>query len=662
MNASVIDKILQPNANTLLHGEWLVANGLGGFASGSLCGAPMRKYHALLAAALPAPFGRTVMLNYVQDCLILADKREIPLSLLRQGKEFELCPFSLVEFRLEDGLPIWRYEFEDIVLEKSLMLIYQQNTLHISYELIKAGQPIEIKWRPFLHFRTNDQPVNNQIPNESYDVNAHDDEYEIECHDFPPLRLYNIRQHTFTMDLQKIEDVYYEIEAQQGYESVGNLISPGYFLMPLQIEDKLTLIASTEPWKTIHALTPKEAWLTEKMRRKRILNIAGSLTDTATARKLVLASDQFIITPNTRYEDMVRLQAAGEEARTVIAGYPWFTDWGRDTMISLEGLTLTTGRTHIAHSILRTFAYYVKDGLIPNMFPDGEREGLYNTADATLWFFHAADRYIEITKDTDILEMLLPKFIDIVNLHIKGTRFGIKVDTDGLLVQGEEGVQLTWMDAKVGAWVVTPRRGKAVEINALWYNALKLLETWTGQPQPLAEKCYESFNKRFWFDQEQYLYDVVDGEKGNDSALRPNQLFAISLKHPVLERSRWKAVLDRVHKDLLTPVGIRTLSSSNPDFRATYDGDLRSRDAAYHQGTVWPWLLGAFIDVWLKVYPNDTKEASGFLKGLEDHLNTNCIGTIGEIFDACEPYRARGCIAQAWSVAEFLRSLVKINI
>lgn len=656
----IIDKIIRPNKASLLNNEWLLTNGLGGFASSSLCCAPTRKYHALLVAALPVPYGRTVMLNYVEDLLILPDNREVPLSLIRRVDHDIIDQFPLAEFRMENGLPIWRFEYEDIILEKSLLLIHNQNTLHMRYDLKSGEQPVQLKWRPYIHWRTNDQQIDPNM-NEAYDVHAHESQYEITSQNFPPLRLYNNRQHTFTMDLKTLEKVFYEIEAARGYESVESLMSPGYFLMNLQPQEKLSFISSTESWETINAITPKESMEAEKQRRKRILKAAGVPAQYTNVNKLVLAADQFIMIPNSRHQDMVRLQAAGEEARSIIAGYPWFTDWGRDTMISLEGLTLLTGRTQIAHSILVTFAHYIKDGLIPNVFPEGMQKGLYHTSDATLWFFHAVDRYIEFTQDTDILDILLPKFIDIIESHIRGTLFGIKVDHDGLLMQGQEGFQLTWMDAKVGDWVVTPRRGKAVEINALWYNALKLIETWTDKKWDLAQKCYDSFNHRFWFDQGKYLYDVIDGENGNDSSLRPNQLFAISLKHPILESSRWKQVLDIVYQELLTPVGLRTLSRGDPNFKSTYDGDLRSRDASYHQGTVWPWLVGPFIDVWLKVYPNDYERANHFLKGLEDNLNQNCIGTIGEIFDASEPYYSRGCFAQAWSVAEVLRSMMKTN-
>jgi predicted glycogen debranching enzyme len=652
-------KIENPDLQTLLYGEWLVANGLGGFACGSISGAPLRKYHALLLAALPAPYGRTIMLNYVADALILPDNREVSLSLLWEVDKKPEGHFSLIEFSLNEGMPVWKYQFEDIILEKNLFLVHKQNTLHISYKLLSAKTPLAIKWRPYLHFRNHEQHVDQPNKNETYAINVDKDGYSIALPPYPTLRLYNKQNPPFTLDSHTIEKVFYEIEARRGYSSVGSLTSPGYFLTPINLRERITFIASIEPWKTIHVLTPTEAWITEKQRRRTLLRMATPITSSLTASKLVLAADQFIMTPSTRDEDMIRMQAAGEEVRSIIAGFPWFTDWGRDTMISLEGLTLTTGRSKIAHSILRTFAFYIKDGLIPNMFPDGENKALYNTADATLWFFHAVDRYIQLTGDDDILELLLPKFQHIIEHHIKGTLFGIKVDQDGLLMQGQKGVQLTWMDAKVGDWVVTPRRGKAVEINALWYNALKLMDAWTGKPTGLAEQCYESFNNRFWYEKGQYLYDVIDGENGDDPALRPNQLFAISLKHPVLEKSRWKPVLDIVHKDLLTPVGLRTLSPSHPDFKTNYDGDLRARDAAYHQGTVWPWLLGPFIDVWLKVYPNDFDTAHQFLKGLEEHLESNCMGTIGEVFDACDPYHARGCFAQAWSVAEFLRTYVK---
>jgi predicted glycogen debranching enzyme len=334
-------------------------------------------------------------------------------------------------------------------------------------------------------------------------------------------------------------------------------------------------------------------------------------------------------------------------------------------MISLEGLTLCTGRQREAGYILRTFGHYVRDGLIPNMFPEGTKEGLYHTADATLWFFHAIHRYVRLTGDRSTLKGLLPTLQSIVDHHVRGTRFGIVVDpNDGLLRQGQEGYQLTWMDAKVDDWVVTPRRGKAVEINALWYNALRLLAGWLREEgidgaaalDALAARTRAAFNRRFWYGEGGYLYDVVDGEPGDDTACRPNQIFAIALDHPVLDEERWAPVFEVVRERLLTPVGLRSLAPGHRDYKAQYYGDLRARDAAYHQGTVWGWLVGPFVDAWLKVRPGDLAGARRCLAGFEDHLNEAGIGTLSEVFDAEQPYAPRGCMAQAWSVAEVLRA------
>jgi predicted glycogen debranching enzyme len=431
--------------------------------------------------------------------------------------------------------------------------------------------------------------------------------------------------------------------------------------------ETVTLIASAESWDVMQALSPADAEHSERERRRRLLSIAHCEQSRSVTAELVLAADQFIITPAGRAEEAARARATGEEVRTVIAGYHWFTDWGRDTMIGLDGLTLATGRHREAAYILRTFAHYVRDGLIPNMFPDGSREGLYHTADASLWFFHAVHRYLTVTDDEETVRQLLPQLASIVQHHLMGTRFGIGVDAaDGLLTQGAEGYQLTWMDAKVDDWVVTPRRGKAVEINALWFNALRLLNTWfqrfgmedTFDLAGHADRARTSFNEKFWFAEGGYLFDVVDGPSGNDSACRPNQIFAFSLEHPILDDTKWQPVLDVVRERLLTPFGLRSLAPGHPDYKSKYFGDLRARDAAYHQGTVWAWLIGPYVDAWLRLHPEDRGGARRLLDGFELHLNQACVGSISEIFDAEQPYTPRGCVAQAWSVAEVLRHLM----
>ena len=674
--------------------EWLVSNGLGGYASGTICGAPTRRYHGVLVAALPTPFGRMMMLDRLNERLVLPDGSFAPIGVealvTRPAPE---VGDGLVEFHLEAGLPVWRYQVGEIILEKRLLLPHVQNTVFVTYRLVEASEAggtsaapeplIHLILRPLMHFRPHDAPVS--APHTApYRFTSWTDRYEISSGDeLPPLRMILVgREPAFTLDVAQTTQIRYPLEAQRGYESTGDLWSPGFFKVALTPAEPTTLIASVESWETMLALTPEEAQRAEHGRRGRLVKAARAAQSSHGPEglrgesaqfdaELVLAADQFLITPSGRVPHTPRARAAGEEVRTVIAGYHWFTDWGRDTMISLEGLTLTTGRFEESGYILRTFAHYVQDGLIPNMFPEGQKQGLYHTADATLWFFHAIDRYIEATGDRTTLHALIPRLIDIVEHHLQGTRFGIGVDCrDGLLRQGAEGYQLTWMDAKVGDWVVTPRRGKAVEINALWYNALKLMEGWVGETrgdgaaEPFArhaEQARESFNTRFWYDEGGYLYDVVDGENGDDPACRPNQLFAISLRHPVLDPARWAAVVGVARKRLLTPVGLRSLAPGHPDFKARYFGDLRARDAAYHQGTVWAWLIGPFIDAWLKVYPNDRAGARRFLEGFGPHLSEGGMGTISEIFDAEPPYTPRGCIAQGWSVAEVLRSWVKTS-
>jgi predicted glycogen debranching enzyme len=461
----------------------------------------------------------------------------------------------------------------------------------------------------------------------------------------------------------------YLLERQRGYASVGDTWSPGYFKLDLTEGEHATFIASTESPASLESISTDELLTTEIQRRSRLLVAAGPVSANDLCAELILASDQFVIEPATRMAETTQARAAGVEARSVVAGYHWFTDWGRDTMISLDGLTLCTGRTSEARSILLTFARHLRDGLIPNLFPEGGQEGLYNTADATLWFFHAIDRYVTITNDGDTLRDLLPALDEIVQKHITGTRFGIRLDDDGLLTQGAENLALTWMDAKVGDWVVTPRRGKTVEINALWYNALRLLANWNrsferdaSELDALADRTRESFNRRFWFAKGQYLYDIVDGEAGDDASLRPNQIFAFALRHAVLDEARWRRIVDVVADRLLTPYGLRTLDPGHKDFKAQYFGDLRARDAAYHQGTVWAWLIGPFIDAWLRAYPERRRDARSFLSAFNQHLSDACVGTISEVFDASEPYAPRGCVAQAWSVAEVLRAFIALDV
>jgi predicted glycogen debranching enzyme len=673
-----------PDPQVMLTQEWLVTNGLGGYASATVSGVLTRRYHGLLVAALPAPYGRVLMLTGLAEEVRLPGGRTVSLS----GQEHPGRPLQLdwadrlVRFTLESGLPVWQYEVEGFLIEKRLILPYRQNTVHISYRVLDGDGEVRLRLRPAMHFRHHEDPVSEPLE-KPYVVKIVGDRLEIASSERPPemhrepisqpLRmLLKDRSGAFVMDGGSFEEICYRLEQSRGYEYRGRTWSPGYFRTNLRLHDTVTVIASTESWDVVLALEPQEALKAELERRRRLVMEAHPQSQEGTAAQLVLAGDQFVVNPNTRLADAARARATGDEVRTIIAGYHWFTDWGRDTMISLEGLTLTTGRHNEAGYILRTFAHYIRDGLIPNLFPEGGREGLYHTADATLWFFHALGRYVKVTGERTTLRILLPHLINIIHHHRRGTRFGIRVDpSDGLLIQGEDGYQLTWMDAKVDDWVVTPRRGKAVEINALWYNALRLLENWLIEEKHSADSCrsireladqaYESFNRRFWYEEGGHLYDVIDGESGDDPALRPNQVFAISLDHPVLDRRYWQQVMDVVGRRLLTPVGLRSLAPGHPHYRDRYDGDLRARDAAYHQGTVWAWLIGPYIDAWLKLHPTRVAEARQLLLPLMDHLRQDGIGSISEIFDAETPFHPRGCIAQAWSVAEALRCWVKTS-
>jgi predicted glycogen debranching enzyme len=655
----------------LLSREWLVTNGLGGYASGTVAGACTRRFHGLLVAALAAPLGRVMMLNHVSEEARLPDG-----SLVRLGGD-EAADLGLVvhgtgalsRFSLEHGLPVWRYEAGGVVLEKSIVLPHMQNTVFIRYRMLSGGGTVRLRIRPSVHFRPHEGRVDAAFER-PYLVHSAGRRHEIQGDgDAPPLRLlvYGAGA-SLVLDGGKFREIVYRVEGSRGYDARGRLWSPGYLRADLTAGGEASLGASTEAWDIFASLGPRDAFPIEQERRARLVIAAGDRAREGAAPGLVLAADQFVVTPNTRVLDAARTRAGGDDIRSIIAGYHWFTDWGRDTMISLEGLALATGRREEAGYILRLFARHVRDGLIPNLFPEGEQQGLYHSADATWWFFHALGRYLEASGDWETVQRLLPTLEEIVRVQTAGTRFGIRADpADGLLRQGEEGYQLTWMDAKVDDWVVTPRRGKAVEINALYYNALKLLEGWAERARPgggeayadMAARVRRSFNERFWNPAAGCLFDLLDGDPAEGALVRPNQIFALSLPHAVLDEGRWKPVFETVERELLTPVGLRSLARGAPAYRPRYDGDLRARDAAYHQGTVWSWLIGPFVDARLKVRPDDLAGARRCLDGLVAHLDEACVGSISEIFDAEEPFTPRGCVAQAWGVAELLRAWLK---
>lgn len=580
-------------------------------------------------------------------------------------REFDLTATEHTPFMLDLGLPVWRHLLRDGVIEKTIFMPYRRNSVIAFYKSVGPERPLQLSFRPQFRFRQHEANFEGG-DKLAFQCIAEGDHFTIAAGDLPPLTLRFSGDVSFTPDAD-FTQTFFAHDAARGNDPNAWWWCPGTFTCSLPPSGTIALMASTEDGEDFLSVDPFAALTEEKGRRERLIEQG----EQGLPSGLVLAADQFLITPQGRDAHRQPAAARGDELRAVVAGYHWFTDWGRDTMIALEGLTAPTRRLDEARWILRSFADYVRDGLVPNFFPDGKDDGVYHTADATLWYFHALSRYLGHTDDRQTLELVLPKLAEIADHHLAGTKFGIGVDpADHLLVQGQEGFQLTWMDAKVDDWVVTPRRGKAVEINALWYNAMCLLADWmeiSGDEVAAARwrkessMMKESFNRRFWNEQKQCLFDVVDGEAGNDDAIRPNQIFALSLDHPVLDAKFAQPVMTVVTDELLTPFGLRTLSPAHADYQRQYFGNLRARDAAYHQGTVWPWLLGHFIDAWLHTYPDRIDEAAEFLPPLLDHAANHAAGSVHEIFDAAEPFTPRGCIAQAWSVAELLRAKSRLD-
>ena len=650
--------------------EWLVTNGLGGYASGTLLSVPTRRYHGVFVPNLPAPRGRTMMVPRLdEEILVDGSLTQLGGAEFMDGRREGDFARHLREFRLDWQIPTWTFEIAGRRIEKRIVMPFGQNTVYVEYRLV-SGAACRLHLRPFVTFRMHDGPLG--VPGDwpfTLVINRRG-RHEVQAFEGAPALRFCMRPRggAFVNDERESPGVFYAVEKSRGYDHREDLFTPGYFAHDLEPEAPVAVVFSTEPWELLD-LDAGAVFEAERQRLQKLLLLAPEAARRGLLAQLVIAADQFVILPGSRLEESAMARASGDEVRTVIAGYHWFTDWGRDTMISLEGLTLCTGRHREARAILRTFSHYVKDGLLPNHFPEGQRTPIYNTCDATLWYFHAIDRYYEATGDGETLEALFPVLESIIDGQVKGTHYGIAVDpADGLLRASAPGYQLTWMDAKVDGWVVTPRRGKPVEIQALWYNALRLLGDWArrlGKPHErytsLAGQAYRSFNERFWYEAGGYLYDVVDGEEmKEDPSLRPNQIFALSLRHPVLAEGRWRPVVDLVAERLLTPYGLRTLDPAHPDYHPRYEGDLWARDSAYHQGLVWGWLIGPFLDAWRRVHP-DRDKTKQLLAGLVDHLKDAGVGSVSEIFDADPPHTPRGCIAQAWSVAELLRVLLAVE-
>lgn len=641
--------------------EWLETNGIGGFASSTPFGLNTRRYHGLLVAATRPPVGRLVLLSKFEETIIINGQRfelsanQYPGAIHPEGYKL------LQEFRL-DPFPVFTYAAGGVLIEKSLFMVDGENSVVVQYRLVEdvkashnvaSALNIQLELRPLISFRDYHSLARE---NDFLDKNIKTERGLVALKPYADTPSLYVAHDADEVDSTSYwyRNFEYRAEQERGFDFREDLYSPFALSLDMSRRRQANIIASTE---LRAAESASEYRRREIERRCRVIEAAGF--EDQFLSSLVAAADQFIVARAAR--------------KTVIAGYHWFSDWGRDTMIALPGLTLLTGRAEIARRVLLEFARHVDRGMLPNRFPDAGEILEYNTVDATLWFFESVRALLEQTDDYEFVRVnLYDTLVDIIDWHVRGTRYNIHVDEDGLLYSGADGVQLTWMDARVGERVVTPRRGKPVEIQALWYNALRVMEGLAakfndaqnaGRFKEMACRARVSFNRLFWNEEASCLLDVVDKDEP-DASIRPNQIFAVSLRHTMLPYERARQVVDVVRRDLLTPYGLRSLSPHDPQYVPAYTGGPGERDAKYHQGTVWAWLMGPFIVAYLKV-SGETQgartQALQWLAPFHEHLSCAGLGSISEIFDGDAPHTPRGCIAQAWSIAELLRAAAYVR-
>jgi predicted glycogen debranching enzyme len=639
------DQSITRNFEEAVQREWLETNGLGGYASSTLAGAHTRRYHGLLVAATQPPVGRQVLLSKLDETLQIKGERYELGSNQYPGLVHPQGYTHLVHFS-RDLFPEFIYEAGGVILRKTVAAVHGENTTLLTYEVLFAEQAFTLELLPLIAGR-DFHSLTHANPGIQVGFAFDGGVFQTKPYPDSPNLFISVPGATFRAEPNWYYHFEYAIERYRGQDFQEDLFTPGKFSLELHEGDTVGIIISTEPPFHRNAFA-----LLDKERRRRESLLEGPKGQKGLPKILTLAADQFVV-------------KRGEDLKTIIAGYHWFSDWGRDTMIALPGLCLVTGRFDDARRILLAFAQSVSRGMLPNRFPDSGETPEYNTVDATLWFFIAIQQYRRYTNDDAFIRSaLMPVLKDILDWHFRGTRYGIQATEDGLLYAGEAGQQLTWMDARIGNWVVTPRQGKAVEVNALWYNALRIYAEFLrayGQGELSlqvtlkAEQVKEEFNRQFWNEEKGCLYDYLSNDHRNDS-IRPNQLFAISLPFALIQGEKARKVLQTVEEHLYTPVGLRSLSPQHVDYRPVYGGDGYSRDSAYHQGTVWSWLLGPYVEAILKVRGRSgRKQAREVLKKFEYHLLEGGVGSVSEIFDALAPHTPRGCAAQAWSVGEILR-------
>ena len=638
--------------------EWLVTNGLGGYACGTVAGTLTRRYHGLLMAVLPPPWRRTLLVSKIDET-VEYDGQSYQLGANRWSDgTIDPSGYRYIEsFYLEGTTPVWTFACADALLEKRIWMEHGANTTYVQYTVVRASRPLRLVARILVNWRG--YHCLTHAPEGFIDVRSADGGLRVQA--LPEAPPFYVRNSEAAVEPAHTWYRNYELAAEKlrGLDHQEDHLHAGTFQAEVKIGDSMTIIFSTHlpPYlngtRARKARIEMEHTLLEQAERAR--PVMTKCPDWI--KQLILAADNFVIS---------RAFADYPECSSVIAGYPWFGEWGRDTMIALPGLLLVTGRAEVAAKVLRAYAGLVSKGMLPNRIPDAGEAAEYNTVDAALWFFEAARQYYAATHDLPVIREIFPALEQIIDSYTHGTRYNIHVDSsDGLLYAGEPGVQLTWMDSKIGDWVVTPRVGKPVEVNALWLNALatqaKFAEALGNSAVPyaiLAAQARQSF-QRFWNSAANCCFDVIDGPAGDDASIRPNQILAVALEDSPLTAEQQRAVVDICQRELLTSFGLRSLSPRALQYRGHYERDQGQRDSAYHQGTVWGWLIGPFIHALLRV-TGDREQALTFLAPLENHLKIHGLGTASEIFDGDPPHTPQGCFAQAWTVAELLRAWASI--
>ena len=646
-----VEKTECQNLDRALSLEWLETNGCGGFALGTVAGANTRRYHGLLIVATSPACHRYVLVNHLEEWLQL-DGRPISISTNLYPGVIHPQGYSRCVSFSSTPWPTWTFAFNDRIVSREIFCVQGQSTVVVRWRLrTPTTDSIELRVRPKLTGRDY-HALHHENGVLSHEATVTEKWVTWQPYQsLPVVRCIHTGTYHHTPDWYR--HVQFPLEQERGLDFQEDWWSPGEVLFQLEPGREQVLVLTSELIDDIET-----GELIRKERARRVRRHKAEKNQDHFAEALRQGAGTFLVRQGSK--------------QTVIAGYPWFADWGRDTFISLPGLFLVTGQYEVAWYIIQSFIPFVSKGMVPNRFPDLGKDPEYNAIDASLWFIHAVDRYLAYSKDMKrVRAVAWPAIRQILDGYRQGTRYNIKMDTDGLISGGMPGIQLTWMDAKIGDWVVTPRHGKPVEVQALWIRALQVgarLAAKFGE-RDYAIGCRNdrtravtSFRTRFWYEGGQYLYDTIDGPEGDDTSIRPNQVYAISLCDDLLTNEQATLVLQLIKEQLLTPVGLRTLSLQDSRYRPRYEGGPRERDGAYHQGTVWPFLLGSFVTAWVSTFGGTSKvkrEARSFLKGIEASLGETCLGQVSEIFDGDYPHAPRGCPAQAWSLAEPLRAMVE---